>query len=143
MAIQHHRPAWISRGWMSFTVANGGLLELGGASQTVPTSALSVSSFLTNGIPQSGDKTRFADKARDGEAGAHSIKHALIEIVSAGATTPAGRSTQDGSTPTTSLGRQRSIGDILEYHNCRDEIFNFKLFNRSGSNMVVEVEVFE
>ncbi len=142
MAIQVHRPAWISKGWMSFTVANGGVLRLGGASQTVPTSQLSVSNFLASGIPQNLDATAFADVAiGDGKnPNGHSIKHAVIKIVSGGATNdPAARVMQDGSTPTTSLGEAYYIGDIIEIHNSRSDLFNFKLFNRSGGNMVVEV----
>jgi hypothetical protein len=138
-----HRPAWQSRGWMSFTVANGGVLHLGGTSITTPTSALSISSFLDSGIPQNPEKTRFAI-AGLGDNNGHTIKHAVIRIVSGGATTdPAARTATNGSTPTTALGLWRDIGETIELHNSQTEIFNFKLFNRSGGNMVVEVEVFE
>lgn len=133
---------------MSFTVATGAVLHLGGASQTAPTLKLSgglsgATSFLVNGIPLALDKLSFADIAK-GEPNGHSIKHALIEIIS-GATpgTPNARTMQDGSTPTATLGRQRSVGDVLEFHNSASSIFNFKLLNNGGGNMIVEVEVFE
>lgn len=143
MAQQVHRPAVKSRGFMSFTVANGGVLHLGGASITTPTAELSVSTFLAAGIPQDGGKTRFLDIER-GELNGHAIKHAIVTIISGGATVdPAARTMTNGSTPTTALGVARLIGDVIEFWNSREAIFNFKLFNRSGGNMVVEVEVFE
>lgn len=147
MALQTHRAGWKSRGWMSFTVATGTVLHLGGSSQTAPTSYLSggVSSggFLATGIPQNGGKTRFADVAIDSDVNGHSIKHASITIVSDTSATPDARVMTDGSTPTTSLGAQHFVSDVIDIFNSRDEIFSFKLFNRSAGNMVVEVEVFE
>lgn len=142
MAHQTHRAGWISRGWMSFTVANGGVLHLGGASTTTPTSQISVSDYLAAGIPQTALKTRFLDVVMDGSTG-HAIKHAIITIVSAGATSPAGRKLTNGSTPTTSLGAQVLSPDSFTIENSPSAIFNFKLFNRSGGDMVVEVEPFE
>lgn len=132
-----HRPAWRSRGWMSFTLANGAVLHLGGPSAVAPTTELSVGTFLSAGIPQNADKTAFNDDT-------HTIKHAVIEIMSSGATTdPPARTMTNGSTPTTSLGRYRRVNEVIELHNSRSEIFGFKLFNRSGGNMVIDVEVFE
>ncbi len=131
---------WTSRGWMSFTVANGAVLHLGGATPTAPTAELSVANFLAAGIPQIPAKTRFAEPH---EANGHAIAHAVIDIISAGATSPAGRSATDGSTPTTSLGGQVLAPDSFTIPGSRQEIYNFKLFNRSGGNMVVEVKVFE
>lgn len=149
MAIQAQYPAWVSRGWMSFTVANGNVLYLGsGTNQTAPTAWISnnitdATSFLATGIPQDGNKTRFADIAKDDTNG-HAIKHAIITICSGGATSPAARTTQDGvSVATTSLGAQRLIGDVILLRNQRASIYAFTLFNRSSSNLVVEVEVFE
>jgi hypothetical protein len=139
---QTHRPAWKSRGWMSFTVADTAAMHLGGASITTPTSVLCLANFLDAGIPQSADKSRFAEIPR-GDTNGHAIKHAVIRLVSGGATSPAARTATNGSTPTTSAGQARDVGEVIELHNSRDEIFNFKLFNRSGGNMVVEVEVFE
>lgn len=159
MAMQVHRPAWISKGWMSFTVTTGNVLHLGGALQTTPTAAMAVAAdgttkteadttacFLYTGIPQNLDKTSFADVANDRgkDPRGHSIKHAIIEIISvAGATLPAARSMQDGSIPTTDHGRYRRVGDAIEFNNSRQALFGFKIFNNSGGNMLVEVEVFE
>lgn len=147
MAGQFHKASWKSRGWMSFTVANLGVLHLGGVSQTAPTAHLSggvsdATGFLATGIPQLPDKSEFADRIRKDDNG-HSIKHVIVDIVSAGATTPAGRTMTDGSTPTTSLGAQVLAADSFTIENSTEQVFNFKLFNRSGSNMVVEVKVFE
>lgn len=147
MASQVHRAAWQSRGWMSFTVADGGVLHLGGALQTAPTTHLSggdstAAGFLATGIPQTPDKTDFAEKVRH-DTNSHFIQHAIINIISAGATSPAGRTMTDGSVPTTSLGGDTQSPDSFTIEQSRREIFNFKLFNRSGGDMVVEVKVFE
>lgn len=144
-----HRATWKSRGWMTFTVPNGSHLRLSGAGGAgivgpTPTGHLSAGNFLAAGIPQVFDygAWRFAEIARD--SGGHSIKHAIIEIMSSGATVdPPARTATDGSLPTTSLGRYRDARSPIEIHNSPSEIFNFDLFNRSGGDMVVEVEVFE
>lgn len=147
MASQHHKAAWKSRGWMSFTLPNGDVLHLGGVSQTPPTVHLSggnstATGFLATGIPQNSDKTRFAEKTLR-EDNAHTIKHLIVNIISAGATTPAGRTMTDGSVPTTTLGGDTASPDSFTIENSPDEIFNFKLFNRSGGNMVIECKPFE
>lgn len=142
------RPSWRSRGWMSFTLANGAVLHLGGVSAVAPTAYLSsaagasgAGTFLALGIPQSPAKDHFAFGS---DPFAHSIKHAVIEIISSGATVdPAARRATDGATPTTALGKYTDARVPVEIHNSPDEIFNLKLFNRSGGNMVIEVEVFE
>jgi hypothetical protein len=154
MAIQVHRAAWISRGFMTFTVANGQILHLGGSSQTAPTAHISgnvsdATGFLATGIPMNSGASGFADIMLDPKG--HMIKHARVTLVGAGATTPAARVTSDRSTatppvvsvPTTSLGAQFLLGDTILMENSRQEIFDFKLFNRSGGNATVEVEVFE
>src|SRR5688572_4892075 len=106
--IATQRAGWTSRGWMSFTVANGGVLHLGGALTTTPSDYLSSGTYLSVGIPQTPLKTRFAES---GEIDGHAIAHAEIVIVSAGATDdPHGRSASDGSTPTTAKGRARYVG---------------------------------
>jgi len=147
MADQLQQAGLVSRGFMSFTVANGDVLHLGGASQTAPTSHLSggvsgAGGFLATGIPQKLNKSSFADIVA-GDTNGHAIKHAIVTFVSDGGTSPAGRYMTDGSTPTTSLGPQTLTGDGRTYLNSRTQIFNFKWFNRSGGNAVVEVEVFE
>lgn len=133
---------------MSFTVADGGVLRLGGASQTAPTAHFSggvsdATGFLAAGIPQKPTLLAFADIIGGVDPKGHTIKTVFITLVSAGATGPAARFMCDGSIPTTSLGAQFLTGDIKEFWNSREAIFNFKLFNRSGGNAVVEVEVFE
>jgi hypothetical protein len=139
--------AVVSRGWMSFTLATGALLELGGASATVPTAQLSPSNFLAAGIPQNAAKSAFADPGAAGvgaDTNGHTIKHMRFTVISvAVAATPAARFATSGSTPTASLGAQVLTGDGQMIPNSRQEIFNFKLFNRSAGNMVVEVEVWE
>lgn len=148
MTGQVHKASWRSRGFMSYTVANGGVLYLGkGALQTAPTAHISAgvsdaTGFLAAGIPQNGLKTRFAQVA-SGDPNGHAIKHAVITVVSGGATSPAGRRLTDGSVATTSLGAQTLTGDTFIIENSPDEIWNFTWFNRSGSNAVVEVEPFE
>lgn len=141
MADQVQQAGWTSLGWMTFTIANGDVLHLGGASTTPPTGQLSLGNFLAAGIPQNATKTRFAE-ALLAEAGGHTIKHVVIRIISAGATSPAGRRASDGSTPTTSLGSAMLAPDDHTIVNNPNAIFNFKLFNRSGGNMVVDVEPF-
>jgi len=148
MADQFHKAGWTSRGFMSFTIADGAVLHLGGSSATAPTVHLSggisgATGFLAAGIPQKLDKSAFADVARTTDANGHAIKHAIITLVSAGATAPAARRMTDGSTPTTSLGAQWLTGDTWIIENSQQAIFNFKVFNRSGGNAVFEVEVFE
>lgn len=140
------KPAWRSRGWMSFSVNAGQKLYLGGANQTTPTSQLSANNFLAAGIPQNPTKTAFAEPATAfGDSNGHSIKHMVYEIVSGG--TPvnaaAARIATDGSTPTATLGKKRVIGDERGIDNSRDEIFNFVLYNNTDAAMVVEVEVYE
>ena len=137
--------AVISKGWMSFTLAAGALLELGGVNQTVPTAQLSPGNFLATGIPQNSDKTRFAESASQfGDPNGHSIKHMRFTVVSvAVAATPAGRFATSGSTPTATLGAQVLTGDGQMIPNSRSEIFNFKWFNNSAGNAIVEVEVWE
>lgn len=148
MASQVQRAGLTSRGFMSFTIADGGLLQLGGSSATVPATHLSggvsdATGFLAAGIPQTPDKRNYADIAA-GDVKGHSIKHATITLISAGAATgPAARYMSDGSTPTTSLGAQLLTGDGRTFENSRDGIFNFKAYNRSGGSAVFEVEVFE
>jgi hypothetical protein len=132
---------------MSFTIANGGVLHLGGTSQTVPTRHLSggdstATGFLATGIPQNVTKTDFAERVRS-ETSGHGIQHAIINVISAGATTPAGRTMTDGSVPTTDLGGEALAPDSFTIEQSRQEIYNFKLFNRSAGDMVVEVKVFE
>jgi len=149
MAEQFHRASWKPRGFMSFTVANGDVLYLGkGASQIAPTVHLSAgvsdaTGFLAAGIPQNASKTRFAHIANVGEANGHAIKHVVVTIVSAGATVPAARRMTDGSVATTALGAQMLATDVYIIENSPEQIYNFTLFNRSGGNMVVEVEPFE
>lgn len=148
MADQFHKAGWTSHGFMSFTVANGAVLELGGATATVPTAHLSggisgATGFLAAGIPHKLDKSAFADIARPTDGNGHAIKHAIITLVSAGATAPAARRMADGSTPTTSLGAQWLVGDNWTIENNPEAIFHLKAFNRSGGNAVFEVEVFE
>lgn len=139
--------AVVSRGWMTFTLAAGALLELGGASQTAPTNQLSPSNFLATGIPQNAAKSAFADPGVAGvgaDTNGHTIKHMRFTVISvAVAATPAGRFATSGSTPTATLGTQVLTGDGQMLPNCRQEIFNFKLFNNSAGNMVIEVEVWE
>ena len=147
MAAHVHKAAWKSRGWMSFTVADGAVLHLGGALQTAPTTHLSggvsdATGFLATGIPQTADKTDFAEKVRHDTNG-HFIQHAIINIISSGAIDPMGRTMTDGSVPTSSLGGNTQAPDSFTIEQSRQEIFNFKLFNRSGDNMVIEVKVFE
>jgi hypothetical protein len=133
---------------MSFTLATGTVLHLGGASQTTPTDSLGVVS-LAAGIPQLADKSAFLDSraALVNPTNALSIKHAIIEIVSVAnavaAGTPEGRRMTNGSTPTTDRGIRQLANDLFVIENNTEAIFNFKLFNRSAGNMVVEVEVFE
>lgn len=138
------RPAWQSRGWMSFTVAAGAHLKLGGAA-TVPTAYLSLSTFLAAGIPQNADKSAFAERQIEGETTGHTIKHIVYEIVSGGtpANAAAARIATDGSVPTATLGKKRVIADERSIENSRGEIFRFDLFNNTDGNMVVEVEVYE
>lgn len=148
MATQSQRAALTSKGWMSFTVANGGVLHLGGASQTAPSAHMSggvsdATGFLAAGIPQKLDKSGFADIVSPVDTNGHAIKTAFVTFVSDGGTSPGGRFMCDGSIPTTSLGKRTLVGDTQEFWNCRDAIFKFKWFNRSGNNAVVEVEVFE
>lgn len=146
MAQQVHRAAWQSRGWMKFVIPDGEILHLGGPDQTPPDEWMSggdfgAASFLAAGIPQNTSKTAWAEKPN---SGGHTIKHADILIASAGPTDdPHGRSLTDGSVPTTALGRSRYAGDAITLHNSPAEIFNFKICNRSGGDMVVEVEPFE
>ena len=138
--------AVISKGWMSFDVAAGGVVRLGGANQTVPDRQLSVGNFLATGIPQNSDKTRFAEPASqfgDGANG-HSIKHMRFTLVSvAVAATPGGRFATSGATPTATLGAQVLTGDGQTIPNSRDEIFRFVFFNNSAGAAVFEVEVWE
>lgn len=136
-----------SYGWMSFTLAAGQVLHLGGANQTVPTAYLSTvkgsSTFLATGIPQKRDKTGFADPTLPQiELNPHGIKHMRFTVISvAVAATPAARFASDGSVPTDTLGAQVLTGDGQLIPNNRQGVFNFKLYNRSAGNMVVEVEV--
>lgn len=137
-----------SRGWMSFTLAAGAVLHLGGALQTVPTAWLSgadstAASFLAGGIPQNRAKTAFVDFALPQvELRPHGIKHMRFTVISvAVAATPAGRFMNDGSVPTATLGAQVLTGDGQTIPNNRMGVFNFKLFNNSAGNMIVEVEV--
>lgn len=141
--VQAIRPAVKGRGWMSFTLAAGAVLHLGGASQTAPTSQLSVSNFLTTGIPQNGAQSAFAEIWKQ-ETNGHAIKRIVAKVISAAsAGTPVGRYTYDGSTPTASGGSQLDgIGDSVDVAG-RDAVFNFKLYNNGGGNMVVEVTVEE
>jgi hypothetical protein len=148
MAQQVHRAAWKSRGFMSFTIADGAVLYLGkGALQTAPTVHISAgvsgaTGFLATGIPQDGLKTRFA-QIQTGDSNGHTIKHVIITFVSSGATSPCGRKATDGSVATTALGSQTLTGDSFTIENSPAEIYNFTWFNRSGGNAVVEVEPFE
>jgi hypothetical protein len=148
MAEQVHRAAWKSRGFMSFTILDGAVLYLGkGTLQTAPTVHISAgvsgaTGFLATGIPQDGLKTRFA-QVQTGDTNGHTIKHAVITFVSAGATSPSGRKTTDGSVATTALGAQTLTGDSHVIENSPEQIYNFTWFNRSGGNAVVEVEPFE
>jgi hypothetical protein len=131
---------------MLFTIASNAHLLLGGANQTKPTLAKSGTKdetdpacFLLNGIPQNVAKTHFADVARN-EVNGHSIKHAIINIISAGATiTPAARTMTDTSAPDSTHGQYVTAPDVLIIENGMDEIFNFDLINLSGGNMIVEV----
>lgn len=137
-------PAWQSRGWMSFTVAAGGHLKLGGAA-TTPTAQLSVSNLLAAGIPRNADNSAFAERQVEGDTTGHTIKHVIYEIISGGtpANAAAARVATDGSVPTATLGKKRVIGDERTIENSRGEIFRFDLLNNTDGNMVVEVEVFE
>lgn len=141
--VQSLRPAVKGRGFMSFTLAAGAVLHLGGASQTTPTAQLSVSNFLAAGIPQNGDSTAFADIVR-GDLNGHAIKRIVAKVISAATPgTPVARYAYDGSTPTASLGSQMDgVGDAVDVAG-RDAVFNFKLINNGGGNMVVEVTVEE
>jgi len=67
----------------------------------------------------------------------------VVTIVSAGSTVPAARRMTDGSVATTALGAQMLATDVYIIENSPEQIYNFTLFNRSGGNMVVEVEPFE
>lgn len=151
-----HRPAWRSRGWMSFTLANNAVLHLGGnftdngtTVRTLPDAHISngvsdATGFLAAGIPQTGDKSRFLDTAvRSDGTFAHAIKHAIIKIAGVGgaAASPYARFLDDGSTPTSALGEV--LEDSLEYHNSRDAIRNFKLINVSGGTITVTVRPYE
>lgn len=144
--IALQKPAWRSRGWMSFTVAAGAHLRLGGTSPTTPTAQLSVSNFLAAGIPQNPEKSAFAEALTSfGDSNGHTIKHAVYEIISGGtpANAAAARVATDGSVPTATLGKKRLIGDERIIDDSRGEIYNFDLINNTDANMVVEVEVFE
>lgn len=142
MQVQALRPAVNGKGWMSFTIATGAVLHLGGASVTTPTSQLSPSNFLAAGIPQNGAKTRFADSSKDEPSG-HIVKRVIVNIISALTPgTPNARYAYDGSTPTATLGAARAAGDMIDVVG-NAAIFNFKLINNGGGNMVVEVEVEE
>ena len=141
--VYTQKGAWINRGWLSFTVANNGVLYLGaGALQTAPTAQLSTLNLLTTGIPQKLDLSAFADLV-GGDPNGHTVKHVVITLVSAGANTPAGRTTSSTAVPTSTLGAQFLAGDSIVIENGRQQIFNWKFYNASGGNAVVEVEVFE
>lgn len=125
----------VGKGWMSFTVANGAVLHLGGASQTTPTASLSVSSLLASGIPQNENKTAFAST--------HKIKHADV-IVTSAATLGQVRCMTNGSTPTATAGYPvEGSGNGLGIRNSQQEIFNTKCFNNTGGNITIEVYVWE
>jgi|GEM_PF-2268091 len=153
MSQRVQKAGWRSRGWMSFTIANNAHLLLGGPSATVPTKAKSANKdetdpacFLVNGIPQNADKSRFAEIGSQGftETNGHAIKHALIDIISSGATiTPAARTMTDTSAPDSTHGQYVTTPDTLIIEDARDDIFRFDLINVSGGNMVVEVRPFE
>lgn len=130
---------------MSFTVAAGAHLKLGGSAATVPTAQLSVSNLLLSGIPQNADKTAFAERQVEGDTTGHTIKHIVYEIISGGtpANAAAARLATDGSATTATLGKKRVIGDERTIENSRGEIFRFDLLNNTDGNMIVEVEVFE
>lgn len=148
MPLQSQDAGMESRGWMSFTLAAGAVLELGGASQTAPTAWLSANdataaSFLATGIPQNRLKTAFATfQLPQDDPRPHGIKHMRFTVISvAVAATPAARFMNDGSIPTATLGARVLVGDGQTIPNNRPGVFNFKLFNCSAGNMVVEVEV--
>lgn len=146
MLVNSMRPAVNGKGWMSFTVPTGQVLHLGGASQTTPTAYLSLgnaTTLLSAGIPQNSAKTKYIEAPESDTAG-HAIKRAVVKVISAATPgTPVGRYAYDGSTPTATLGSQLDgAGDIVDVAG-RSAIFNFKLYNNGGGNMVVEVTVEE
>lgn len=160
MPLQFAKPPVVSRGVMTFVLANNAVLYLSGVlgTQTTPTKAMSggkietdPTCFLVNGIPLGPDGKHFAGVGPSGfgDVNGHAIKHAIVQIVSvaAGGTQTIGAAKDndgDGTVPDANHGFSLGVGSIRELWNSRSPVIeNYALINLSGQNMTVEVAVEE